>query len=113
MEVISMEAPSPTLCNGTKLEMGINMQTVHSQIVSNLDQQLGEDWPSVFTVGHFILSQTPNFKYTIRAFSQWNRNSFNVHKYWASDIDPFLMSIQELKSVVADTQEMKQKNKAM
>lgn len=113
MEVISMDAPSPTLSNGTKLEMGINIETVHAQITQKLDEQLGEDWPSVFTVGHFILSQTPNFKYAIRAFSQWSRTSYNVHKYWVSDVDPFLMTVQELKSVARDTQEMKNKNKAM
>jgi hypothetical protein len=113
MEVISMDAPSPTLSGSKKLEVNLNIESVHKQIVNKLDELLGDEWPSIFTVGHFILSQTPNYKYSIRAFSQWNRTCYNVHKYWMCDTDPFLMTTVDLESMIQDTEAFKIQNRNM
>lgn len=114
MEVISMDAPSPTMTGTSpKMEVNLNIAAVHTQIVNKLDEALGQDWPSVFTVGHFIVSQTPTMKYSIRAFSQWDRTSFCTHKYWVCDTDPYLMRVGELQSVVEDTELMKSRNRNM
>jgi len=87
--------------------VNLNVKKVHQQITKKLDEELGEDWPSVFTVGHYIITQTPKYNYTIRAFSQWNRIQYALHKYWMSDVDPYLMNVDEMESLVNDVDEMK------
>jgi len=109
MEVISMAAPAPTHTQNHRacVSVNLNVKKVHQQITKKLDEELGEDWPSVFTVGHYIITQTPKYGYTIRAFSQWNRIQYALHKYWMSDVDPYLMNVEEMESLVNDVDEMK------
>lgn len=108
LEVISTTAPAPAeKGEGSKIDISINMKAVHTQVVNRLEEFLGEDWPLVFTVGHFFVAKTPKRKFTVRAFSKWSRNSHKLQQHWVSDTDPYLMTIQEMESVVDDMSTLK------